>query len=51
MLGSVTEGHDYRSQSVRFDLIIFDCDGVLIDSEPIVNRTPGRGSKRALVAA
>jgi HAD superfamily hydrolase (TIGR01509 family) len=23
---------------VRFDLIIFDCDGVLIDSEPIVNR-------------
>jgi HAD superfamily hydrolase (TIGR01509 family) len=23
---------------VHFDLIIFDCDGVLIDSEPIVNR-------------
>jgi phosphoglycolate phosphatase len=23
---------------VSFDLIIFDCDGVLIDSEPIVNR-------------
>ncbi|RUT00806.1 hydrolase [Dulcicalothrix desertica PCC 7102] len=22
----------------RFDLIIFDCDGVLVDSEPIVNR-------------
>jgi len=21
-----------------FDLVIFDCDGVLIDSEPIVNR-------------
>ena len=23
---------------VSFDLIIFDCDGVLVDSEPIVNR-------------
>lgn len=23
---------------MRFDLIIFDCDGVLVDSEPIVNR-------------
>jgi len=23
---------------VQFDLIIFDCDGVLVDSEPIVNR-------------
>lgn len=22
-----------------FDLIIFDCDGVLIDSEPIASRT------------
>jgi beta-phosphoglucomutase-like phosphatase (HAD superfamily) len=22
----------------RFELVIFDCDGVLIDSEPIVNR-------------
>jgi phosphoglycolate phosphatase len=22
----------------RFDLVIFDCDGVLVDSEPIVNR-------------
>src|SRR6185369_9771281 len=23
----------------QFDLIIFDCDGVLVDSEPLVNRT------------
>ncbi|HEV8716949.1 MAG TPA: HAD family hydrolase [Candidatus Binatia bacterium] len=23
---------------MRFDLIIFDCDGVLVDSEPLVNR-------------
>jgi beta-phosphoglucomutase-like phosphatase (HAD superfamily) len=22
----------------RFELIIFDCDGVLVDSEPIINR-------------
>jgi HAD superfamily hydrolase (TIGR01509 family) len=22
----------------RFDLVIFDCDGVLVDSEPIINR-------------
>ena len=22
----------------RFDLVIFDCDGVLVDSEVIVNR-------------
>ena len=22
----------------RFDLVIFDCDAVLIDSEPIINR-------------
>ncbi|MBV9375343.1 MAG: hypothetical protein JO320_09855 [Alphaproteobacteria bacterium] len=21
-----------------FDLVIFDCDGVLVDSEPIINR-------------
>lgn len=21
----------------RFDLVIFDCDGVLVDSEPIIN--------------
>jgi phosphoglycolate phosphatase len=34
----VTQDHNNRSQSVPFDLIIFDCDGVLIDSEPIVNR-------------
>jgi Haloacid dehalogenase-like hydrolase len=22
----------------RFDLVIFDCDGVLVDNEPIINR-------------
>jgi HAD superfamily hydrolase (TIGR01509 family) len=26
------------SLSARFDLVIFDCDGVLVDSEPIANR-------------
>lgn len=26
------------SASARFDCVIFDCDGVLVDSEPIVNR-------------
>jgi HAD superfamily hydrolase (TIGR01509 family) len=25
-------------QKPRFDLVIFDCDGVLVDSEPITNR-------------
>ncbi|MBP0625347.1 HAD family hydrolase [Cupriavidus consociatus] len=30
---AVTLGH-----SGRFDCVIFDCDGVLVDSEPIVNR-------------
>ncbi len=25
-------------ESFRFDLVIFDCDGVLVDSEPIANR-------------
>ncbi|RDK09831.1 HAD family hydrolase [Cupriavidus lacunae] len=30
---AVTRGH-----SGRFDCVIFDCDGVLVDSEPIVNR-------------
>ncbi len=24
--------------AARFDLVIFDCDGVLVDSEPIINR-------------
>jgi len=24
--------------AIRFDLVIFDCDGVLVDSEPIINR-------------
>ncbi|MBB2920588.1 HAD family hydrolase [Cupriavidus alkaliphilus] len=27
-----------RGHSGRFDCVIFDCDGVLVDSEPIVNR-------------
>ena len=26
----------------RFDCVIFDCDGVLVDSEPIVNRVLNR---------
>ena len=27
-----------RMIASRFELIIFDCDGVLVDSEPIINR-------------
>jgi beta-phosphoglucomutase-like phosphatase (HAD superfamily) len=27
-----------RIVTSRFELIIFDCDGVLVDSEPIINR-------------
>jgi hypothetical protein len=30
--------HDpIRMVGGRFDLVIFDCDGVLVDSEPIIN--------------
>ena len=27
-----------QSSTKGFELIIFDCDGVLVDSEPIINR-------------
>lgn len=27
---------------MRYDLVIFDCDGVLVDSEPLANRTLAR---------
>jgi len=27
---------------MKFDSILFDCDGVLVDSEPIVNAVPAR---------
>lgn len=27
---------------MRYDLVIFDCDGVLVDSEPLANRTLSR---------
>jgi len=30
----------------RFELVIFDCDGVLIDSEPIVNRVHAEALSR-----
>ena len=26
----------------RFELVIFDCDGVLVDSEPIINQAHAR---------
>jgi beta-phosphoglucomutase-like phosphatase (HAD superfamily) len=28
---------------MRCELVIFDCDGVLVDSELILNRAPCRG--------
>jgi HAD superfamily hydrolase (TIGR01509 family) len=30
------------NQAARFDCVIFDCDGVLVDSEPIVHRVLNR---------
>lgn len=30
------------TQAARFDCVIFDCDGVLVDSEPIVHRVLNR---------
>ena len=27
-----------ESHAPRFELVIFDCDGVLVDSEPLANR-------------
>ena len=34
----------------NIDLVIFDCDGVLIDSEPIASRTLAEALQRAGVA-
>jgi beta-phosphoglucomutase-like phosphatase (HAD superfamily) len=31
----------------RFELVIFDCDGVLVDSEPIINRAHAEVLRRA----
>lgn len=48
MTASSTPGSSFATasqgsgRSGRFDCVIFDCDGVLVDSEPIVNRLLNR---------
>ncbi|QET03058.1 HAD family phosphatase [Cupriavidus pauculus] len=34
----MTEGINDNRKASRFDCVIFDCDGVLVDSEPLVHR-------------
>jgi hypothetical protein len=34
----ITSGQPIQMIASAFELIIFDCDGVLVDSEPIINR-------------
>src|SRR5918998_6904389 len=36
--GSCSERTASRVRRVAFELVIFDCDGVLVDSEPLSNR-------------
>src|SRR5579872_89773 len=38
MCASMSRTRGRRGESLPFELIIFDCDGVLVDSEPILNR-------------
>jgi beta-phosphoglucomutase-like phosphatase (HAD superfamily) len=38
ILASVPSGKSILMISSRLELVIFDCDGVLVDSEPIINR-------------
>ena len=37
------------SRVIGFDLVIFDCDGVLVDSERLAVRHQGRGYSHRLV--
>src|SRR5207249_1941077 len=38
LLGDLAREHRQRDIAMPYELVIFDCDGVLVDSEPIVNR-------------
>ena len=38
MLASIAGRLAIQMKASRFELVIFDCDGVLVDSEPIINR-------------
>ena len=37
-IGGPPQGHSVPMIGNHFDLVIFDCDGVLVDSEPIINQ-------------
>ena len=49
--GSITNGFDYHctTDQMKYKCLIFDCDGVLVDSEAISNRVLTRDGRRQLV--